>query len=150
MIKADQNSIILIYPDGYIDKIKKDEREYHMEYLFELVNKSNRLYECLSNNHIYLPDNPIDARETFIFDINKVLANNGVLVINSINLCEIAMGNDFPDNYHVYLPSNLTDIQKELFRSILTDDDLKRTTIGKCENNEIIDINFDEYFEKTK
>ena len=78
-------ALILIYPDGYIEKVKRDDRQFHMEYFIELAENAARFKEIINQKNIYIPDKE-EAIFMLTYEIDYKLAKDGIIVIHNLFL----------------------------------------------------------------
>lgn len=96
-------AFILIYPDGYVDKMMIDKREYHVDYYKELRTKSQRFSQicgkCNYNDGVHN-------------DFDVALTKAGIVVLYNYNLKDIA------DDYQIvsdkWLPGFFNFLPKKL------------------------------------
>ena len=141
--------IIIVYPDGTIEKIVKDSRIYHMEYLVSLINSSKRLKKLVSEKNIYVPTDEDEIRFSTTYDLDAKLANEGLVIFHNllIDLDIVDEIDDWQKAFHITLPSTLSDKQKEILSSVLNNNDMSECWFGILNNNAIQDIDYEEVIE---
>ena len=72
--KIKDYAIILIYPDGSIDKILADKRKFHMEYYMSLIEESKRLQEIVKKHNVSLPRDIKEAKLMLTYELDTKLA----------------------------------------------------------------------------
>ena len=124
MDDIDLYAVFVIYPNGMIEKIKKDNRFFHMEYMVSLVNDSKKLTKLVKKNNIYLPEDDMEIKCTLTYELD------------------------------ITLPHSLTNEQKNILFDILSNYDMTECWFGVYSNEKIIDIEYDElskmFNQKTK
>lgn len=136
---------IMIYPDGHVEKIEKDSRIFHMEYLIGLINKSQRLKKIIRDNNLYIPDNKLDIQCTLTTEYDKEITKNGIIILYNILIDDPMEYDDTCDTlFHVKLPAVLTDTQKIILSSIMNNFEMSNSYYGIYQDNKIVDIEYGE------
>ena len=150
--ELDVYAIVLIYPDGKIEKIAKDGKMmFHMEYMVNLIKKSNRLKEIIKRNKFYIPKDKLEIKCTLTYPLDKLLAKEGIISLHNLDFDEDDIYNEIEDWERVFsitLPNEFTDEQKEEFRYITDNYDLSSGHFGIENNDEVVDIDYDEVINK--
>ncbi len=95
-------AIILIYPDGVIEKIPITNFEFHIEYYRDHMKKSPRFAKlCRSlaleiDETISYDDYPVDAATDDVRNkLLDILGDKGILIIENLNVYDIVYDMDF-------------------------------------------------------
>ena len=104
-------AIMLIYPDGHIDKMYVDRETLHSHYYKELANKNSRFKQIVDARNIDI--------DNYDFEVNIDLVNkDNIIVINNIDIRRIVEEKDFLEKNVPYflfgIPEQLTDEQKSV------------------------------------
>ncbi|MCM1052963.1 MAG: hypothetical protein NC483_03200 [Ruminococcus sp.] len=131
MNDLEKMAIILIYPDGEIEKIPITSHVYHIEYLAEHREKSQRFARVTIK---------CDFTDTLHEDIDTALVTNGVIVIFNLNIYDIVRNPNYlteekPD-FTVFFPSELGSIgQISNYESIMGSYPLDNISPGLFDKN---------------
>lgn len=110
-------AIIIIYSDGYIDSIDIGEASNHSKYYIQLM-ESSEYFKVLCNK------SEIDSRYRFQFD--RILIDNGAIVISNWNLYKISKDKSFIyrqlPQFIVMLPDHDITREQEISFNQLFDD----------------------------
>jgi len=103
-------AIVLIYPDGTVEKIPIGEYGLHIEYFREQLKKSPRFYDICKGLDFYNTD--MHGR------IDTMLSLNGVIIIFNLDLRDIVEGyfdfqNKLP-SFAIAVPENLESLEQTL------------------------------------
>ena len=109
-----KQAILLIYPDGEIERILIDTETSHSAYLKKHLKRSKRFYELCKN---------LNFDWGIHFHIDQLLLLNGIIVLYNYNVKDIVNDSSFIYNYPVLFDTHLSvpflsEKQKEEFISI--------------------------------
>ncbi len=108
MEELNYQAIVLIYPDGFVEKIPITDLKFHWEYLKEHIKHSKR-FASINGDLI----NDINH-----FPLDKGLAANGICVLYNWNIREIVEDKTFLNTFHAhflyYLPSAFQSLKQLL------------------------------------
>ena len=128
-------AIIVIYPDGTVEKNKLNKYDPHIQYLYALMEKSNRLQEAAKKTNITIPNNyktltiPTDA-------LDKKLANVGLVILHNFLIDDETL-----EDFYVTTPHELTDIQKEILNQIFDGSESYRGIFATIDDDgDLVDI----------
>lgn len=152
MENIDKYAIIVVYPDGMIEKINKDEKEFHMEYMVDLINHSERLTKITKENDIYIPDDEFDIKLSTTYTLVAELAKAGVITFQNlvIDLDVVKEITDWKKNFLIILPNQLSDDQKQILNNMINNYDFSESWFGVYLNNVIKDIGYEEFLEMVR
>ncbi len=143
----DKYALIFIYPNGVIDKILIDDRAYHMQYYMNVINKSRRLQEIIKRNNIKLPKDENEAIYMTTYDIDTILAKDGIIVFHNLFPNHDLMKEldlEF-QNFFITLPNELSIEQREIMNNLINKNNVINSWYGKYDNGKLIDIKYDEF-----
>ena len=145
----DKYALIFIYPNGVIDKILIDDRAYHMQYYMGIINKSSRLQEIIKRNNIKLPKDENEAIYMTTYDIDTILAKDGIIVFHNLFPNQDLMKElDLVfQNFFITLPNELSIEQREIMNNLINKNNFINSWYGKYDNGKLIDIKYDEFKE---
>lgn len=146
METIDDYVIIVVYPDGRIEKIMKDDREFHMEYMVDLINHSEGLTRIAKENDVFIPDDEFEIKFSVTYTLDAELAKAGVITFHNliIDLDVVSKINDWKKLFYITLPNELSDSQKQILNDITSNYDFSECWFGVYRNNVIENIEYDE------
>ena len=137
--------ITVIYPDGNIETISKDDRNFHMEYMKSLIDSSERLRKIIDDKKIYLPNDIDEIRYMLSYELCTKLIEEGLIVINNLCIDKSYLDDEiFDEFYNIYLPKELTDEQVIVFKDLLNENNMVDSVYGILQDNEMVDITYNE------
>lgn len=139
-------AIVLIYPDGTIEKIiVKKGVDFHLDYFHEWLTKSKKFASV-----IYVSSYKIDFKDWGVLD--KALAEAGLVVIKNREIFDLAsdislINSKVPFRYLVNLPSDIRESKVySPLKEILSENQSEKFTFGiyssETESFEEIEYNF--------
>lgn len=139
-------AIILIYPDGMIDKIARDEKIFHMEYFIELSHHSKRLNNFIKHQNILMPKDTFEAKMMRTIEIDTKLANHGVITIHNLFLDQDVRDEieDWEKDFYITMPHELSENQKEIIKDFIDNYDMSNNWFGIYNNDKFDDATIDE------
>ena len=135
-------ALILIYPDGLVENVLINDRTYHLEYFVKLRDKSERFKKLCKEKDIFIPSDIDSITDYTHYDLDVLLANEGLLSITSSYVDEETK-NAYPDeirDYYIIMPQKLTDEQIELLQRIIDNNNMGNCYYGVFSNWDIVDI----------
>ena len=139
-----KNAIILIYPDGKIDKSIIKDRDIHLAYFKEISNNSPRFKKILEENNININDMRGNIKAKFT-NLNIILSELGIISLLNLRIKEIKRNKIYESarpRFLITLPEELSEEQKNRLISIFKENDCSKCTFGKYINYEPIDIDY--------
>ena len=133
--------IIVIYPDGTIEKVARDSRNDHIEYMISLINSSVKLKTLIKEKNIYIPIDEEEIKRSQTHDLDEKFAKEGIIVLHNML---VDLNIDWFQSFHISLPSNLTSEQKEIMHNIVSKYDLSESWYGLLQDDELVDIKYDD------
>ena len=133
--------IIVIYPDGTIEKVARDSRNNHIEYMISLINSSVKLKTLIKEKNIYIPIDEEEIKRSQTHDLDEKFAKEGIIVLHNML---VDLNIDWFQSFHISLPSNLTSEQKEIMHNIVSKYDLSESWYGLLQDDELVDIKYDD------
>ena len=137
MDDLEKYAMIVIYPDGSFEGNKISNYDCHMEYLILLANSSPRLLDIFKRNDIELSLKSEAARQT-TYKADLKLAKEGIIVLHNMVLDDETL-----QGFYITTPSTVNDVQKQTLNQILDGFDMQDGWLGYLEDNELIDVSFD-------
>ncbi len=124
-------AIMLIYPDGKIDKLTIDGNLLHMNYFIELLGKSSYFLEFIHKNNLKFTDKKGRLLNISTYNLDINLTSLGVIIIRNLNIYELKNQKDFAKNnipqYAIGFPQVPTPIQVSLMNELFNTIDLKNS-----------------------
>ena len=103
----------MIHPDGSTEQNKIIKKyDSHIQYMYALMNNSNRLKEVANRANIKIRDD-YETLNINSYSLDKQLAKVDIVVLHNYALDEATL-----KNFYITTPNVLTDIQKELIIKI--------------------------------
>ena len=142
-------AIFLIYPDGTIETIERDSRNFHMEYMVELLEKSEKLHELVKESNIHIPTDENEIKYLVTLELDTLLAQYGIISFHNILIDSVFENQEYADTmFSVIMPSSLTDKQKEVLANIFKKYNMTESWFGVYQDNQIIDMEYNEVKER--
>ena len=141
-------AIIIIYPDGVIEKAKIGTRIFHMEYIADMIKSSHRLKRAIKRQNVYIPKDEEEIKYMLSYDIDKSLAKEGIIIIHNLSLDKEVKEEieDWSRNYYISMPTELSEKQKSIFASICDNCDISSSWFAAYSaiEDDLVEITFDE------
>ncbi len=152
------SSLLLIYPDGYIDRVNINRKVLHMDYFIDLCKNSTRFQEIIDQENINMPKNISLSENILTTDVDTKLAKKGIVVLHNLFILEVLKNDEMIDNapllFYISLPDNLSINQKEIMNNLINKYDLSCCLYAIFNDFELVDISYDDilkrFNEKTK
>ena len=139
-----KNAIILIYPDGEIDKSIIKDRDIHLAYFRDISNISPRFNKLLEENNININDMKGNIKARFT-NLNLILSELGIISFLNLRIKEIRRNKIYETarpRFLITLPNELSSEQKHKLISIFKENDCTKCSFGKYADYEPFDIEY--------
>ena len=131
-------AIMLVYPDGYTEKIMINKEVSHKKNYEDLAKKSERFNSFIKSKNIIIDE--------LVHSLNIELVNSNIVVINNIDIYDIVYDKNFLKMNMPRLifnfPPELTSEQKEVLKSIFDEYGLDNSIFGKIINTSFQSITY--------
>ena len=141
-----KNAIILIYPDGEIDKSIIKDRDIHLAYFRNMSNSSPRFNKLLEENNININDMKGNIKARFT-NLNLILSEFGIISFLNLRIKEIRRNKIYETarpRFLITLPNELSNEQKHKLINIFKENDCSKCLFGKYSDYEPIDIEYND------
>lgn len=121
-------AVMLIYKDGSIDKLKINDKVFHMQYFAHLYKKSSKLKKIILENDLEFWDEEENVSNLFTYQLDLCLVNQNVIAIHNLNIKEIQTDPKYLQNnipkFIFTMPNELSIQQKEVLRKLFFEADV--------------------------
>jgi hypothetical protein len=147
--KIQKVAVLYLYPNGLMSKRSITGKEFHLLYLLSIRNWNKNFKDFIKSNNISIPHN-IDKLDCYLTTpIDVKLTEKGCITFYSLTMGAYdfdkkeAMKNR--PKFIIKLPSELTDIQKEILNDLVIQYDLSDCEYGIFKDGEIKDILYQDF-----
>ena len=140
-------AIMLIYPDGSLEKVPINDRLLHMNYFVDLESTSGKFKEALNRCKLELIDK-FGIVELITYELDYRLAKQGIIAFHNLFIYEIKKDREYadknPPEYYISMPRELTEEQKEKMREIDEHYDMSTSYYAAPGTDKLEDISYEE------
>lgn len=141
-----EQAIVVIYPDGTIEKIEITDKLLHMHYFRMLYEKSPRFKKAIQESNIDLDEISANIRGGYS-NLNFFLSELGIISFLNLRIKEIKRNKIYSKAkpyFLVTLPKEISEEQKEVLNNLFKEYDCSKNHYGKLVDFQYIDINYDQ------
>ena len=149
MKNINENAIIVIYPNGKIEKRQIDENLLHISYFRELCDESPDFKKILNENNINVYNIKGNIRNGFN-NLNILLSELGIISFYNLRIKEIRKNKLYEKAkpyFFITLPKELTENQSLILKDMFNDYDFSKCHFGKYIDYEPKDIEYENVFD---
>lgn len=149
MKNINENAIIVIYPNGKIEKRAINDNLLHISYFRELCDESPEFKTILEEHNINVFNIKGNIRNGFN-NLNILLSELGIISFYNLRIKEIRRNKLYEKAkpyFLVTLPEELTDEQNLLLREMFNEYDFSKSHFGKYIAYKPKDIEYENIFE---
>ncbi len=141
-------AIMLIYPEGGIDRLPIDKDRHHMKYFLKLLNKSSYFSDIIKKNNINLANKSGELSDISTYELDANLTELGIIVVRNLDIPEIQKDQNFLEHsfpqYTFSIPKNFSTGQNKIMNKLLNDYDLQECWFFHNSGDGLEDIEYDD------
>lgn len=141
-------AIMLIYPNGGLDRLLIDKDRHHMKYFLKLLSKSSYFSDIIKKNNINLANKSGELSDISTYELDANLTELGIIVVRNLDIPEIQKDPNFFEHsfpqYTFSIPKDFSIEQSKIMNKLLNEYDFKDCWFFHNSGDGLEDIEYDD------